>query len=291
MNKKTIIGLIIGLVIIAVLLIIFMINVINNKNFKWISSGVSKNLIIDEVYSNDFRNLNIDVLSSDIVIKKTTDQNVRIKVYSEKNKPKITQENGNLNIVSNENVCRFFCINFKNTKIEIYINEENLNNIKINNEYGDIDIDSFTKTNLKLDLDCGDAYIKEGNNIVVNNNYGDIKIDKAQVVDIKAAAGDIEIGEVNSAIVKNNYGDIDIAKVNTYIDLEDNCGDIKIKELNLQKDSKIKNDFGDIEIDGTNEIYIESKTELGENEIKNNYRKSDITLTIKNDCGDIEVNN
>ena len=37
-------------------------------------------------------------------------------------------------------------------------------------------------------------------------------------------------------------------------------------------------------------VYIDSKTDYGDNDINNNDRKSDIVLKIKNNCGDIKVN-
>ena len=41
----------------------------------------------------------------------------------------------------------------------------------------------------------------------------------------------------------------------------------------------------------TNEIYIDAKTTLGRTKVNNCYQKSDVTLTIKNQCGDIEIDN
>ena len=52
-----------------------------------------------------------------------------------------------------------------------------------------------------------------------------------------------------------------------------------------------ENNLGDIKILNTNEIYFDAKTNLGDTKINNNYNKSEITLKIQNDCGDIEINN
>ena len=41
----------------------------------------------------------------------------------------------------------------------------------------------------------------------------------------------------------------------------------------------------------TNEIYIDAKTTRGRTKVNNSYQKSDVTLTIKNQCGDIEIYN
>lgn len=41
----------------------------------------------------------------------------------------------------------------------------------------------------------------------------------------------------------------------------------------------------------TNDIYIDAKTDLGDVDVNHNNRMSGITLKIKNNCGDIEVDN
>ena len=107
---------------------------------------------------------------------------------------------------------------------------------------------------------------------------------------MKSSCGDIEIGTVNDAKVKNNYGDITIRNINNYMNIEADCGDIEIENVNINKNSYIKNSLGNIEIAHTNDIHIDAKTDLGDTSVNDNY-KADITLTIKNNCGDIEVNN
>ena len=52
--------------------------------------------------------------------------------------------------------------------------------------------------------------------------------------------------------------------------------------------SEISASLGNVEIGKTNEIYIDAKTTLGRTKVNNNYQKSDVTLTIKNQSGDIE---
>ena len=79
--------------------------------------------------------------------------------------------------------------------------------------------------------------------------------------------------------------------VNNYLNLTNDSGDIKINNVNLNKNSIIKDEYGDIEINNTNQIYIDAKTDLGDTKINNNFHKSDITLKIENECGDITVNN
>ena len=103
--------------------------------------------------------------------------------------------------------------------------------------------------------------------------------------------GDIYIGKVKTIKASNSYGDIEIGKVLSELNIENDCGDISIDEVNLSKDSFIKDDYGNINIGKTNEIFIDAKVALGDVEINKNDRKSSVTLQIKNDCGDIIVDN
>ena len=47
--------------------------------------------------------------------------------------------------------------------------------------------------------------------------------------------------------------------------------------------------INDVAVDNINDIYVDAKTDMGDVKIKNNNRKSDITLTIDDDMGDIRV--
>lgn len=55
--------------------------------------------------------------------------------------------------------------------------------------------------------------------------------------------------------------------------------------------SEISASLGNVEMAKTNEIYIDAKTTWGRTKVNNSYQKSDVTLTIKNQCGDIEIDN
>ena len=110
-------------------------------------------------------------------------------------------------------------------------------------------------------------------------------------LDIDQDCGDVEVFEVDRIKVENNYGNINIKKVNKYLEIKEDRGDVEINTINIKENSSIQNNYGDIELGSTNEIYIDAKTKLGDTKINNNYQKSDITLSLENNCGDIEVNN
>ena len=293
-NKKWIITLIILLSIIMIALSIFYIGLLQNGfKFKGFRMGLqsSSELILDNTYEEKFNNIVIDATTSEIFIKRSDTENIKAVIYGEREYTDVTTSNETLNIQIKEKNCIGFCFNQKSAKVEIYLPKEYDGKIDIKNDYGDISIDEFLNANIDVEEDCGDVKILGGNIIKVDNNYGDIEIEEANVLTVDEDCGDVDITKTNDATVKNSYGDIKIESVNNYLHLENDCGDIELNNINLKKDSYIKDDYGDIEIGNTNEIFMDARTDLGKVKIKKNYNKSDITLKIENDCGDIEVNN
>lgn len=294
MNKKLTIFLIILFSIIAISLIIFMILLLNGKikmtKFPF-GHKISDELILNETYENKFNDISITAQASDIYIKKSSEENVKVVIYGDKENTKVDVLENKLLINSKTKSCVGFCFNTTISKIEVYLPENYENNIKINNNYGDINISKFLKATLDIEEDCGDVNVLGGNFVTIDNHYGDVIVDEANVVDIKQSAGDVKVEKVNDAIIKNKYGDIEIDTVNNYLDLTNNCGDIEIDNINLTKNSTIKDDLGDIKIGKTNKIYIDAKTKLGDVKINDNYKKSDVSLEIENSCGDIKVDN
>lgn len=293
-NKGLIITLIIILSIISISLIIFMMNFINGK-FKIpyikLRHRVSNELVVDKIYNNDYSKVSINSNGSDIYIKHSNDDNIRIVIYGNKDKVTVNDNDKELKVTTTIKPCIGLCINNVIAKTEIYLPKDYSNSINIVNNYGDIKVDKYLNALIDIQEDCGDVFVKGGRDVTIENDYGDISLDEAENAVIKESAGDIEIGTVNTVTANNNFGDIKLNTVNNYLDLENNCGDIKVDKINIKKDSTIKDSFGDIKLGNTNEIFIDARTDLGDININNNYNKSDTTLKIKNDCGDIEVNN
>jgi len=293
-NKGVIVTLIVVFSILALSLLGILFLFINGKgihrNFLNITK-VSTTKIFDEQYENTFKKISVDTNISDIEFKKSTDEKVRIIVYGEKKELTVDNTKDNLKIAFQEKSCIGICFNMKKSKVEVYLPETYNNKIMIKNDYGDIKIDHFKEATMEIEEDCGDVSVAGAKYIVVKNKYGNINIKEAKFANIEESCGDIEVRKVEDIIVKNNYGDIEIKNVLNYIDAEEDCGDIEIENLHINKNSRIKNSFGSINIGHTNEIYIDAKTDLGEVEIGRNFRTAKTTLTIKNNCGDIEIEN
>lgn len=293
-NKKVILTLIILLIILAICLISFMILLLSGKisisSFN-INYKVSDELIFDEVYTDNFSNIVIESNASDIEIKESDDDNIRVSVYGKNENLVVNDDDNDLSINYKGKKCSFICFNMTIGKVVIYLPRGYENNIKIINKYGNIKVSKFPFADIVVDEDYGDIEIESMNNTNIKNKYGDIKIGMVNNATIKESAGDIDIGTVNTGNIENNYGDIKISKVTEYINIDEDCGDVKIDTLDIHKNSFIKNSYGDIKINETSEIYIDAKTSLGDVKINNNYPKSDIILNIKNDCGDIKISN
>lgn len=293
-NKGLIITLIVILSILALSLVGFMFLFIDGKTIgpRFLKiTKISTTKVFDKEYAANFKSINIDASISDIYLKKSPDEKVRVVIYGDKKDLTVAHSQENLKVKFQEKACIGICFNRKKNKIEVYLPEAYNEKIIINNDYGDIKIDNFKAAMMEIEEDCGDVSITSGKHLVVKNNYGDIKIGEAKFANIKASCGDIEVRKVEDIIVKNNYGDIEIKNVLNYIDAKEDCGDIEIENLLINKSSTIRNSFGNIDIGKTNQIYIDAKTDLGEVEIGRNFRTAQTTLTIKNNCGDIEVEN
>lgn len=262
---------------------------IMNFNF---SDKISNNILFEETYQELPNKVKVKVNSADILIKNSSDDNIHVKIYADKEKIKkydINTDNG-LDINLQNKNCIGFCFNITRSKVIISLPSNYDKEIILNNNYGDIEIDSFENLNVTANLDAGDIDIKRVNIASIDNSYGDINIDIVNEASIKERCGDVSVNKAKSISVENNYGDINIKNVTEYINLENNCGDIEIETAKITKNSNIKGDLGDITIDNISSVYIDAKTSLGDLNIRNNDHKSDIVLTIKNDCGDISVN-
>ena len=295
-NKSLTITLIVLLSIIVILLSIFFVGILTNRASKFLNFNfghkVSNELVIDKEYDTIFKEIKIESKASDIEIKHGNESQIKVVIYGDKEQTRVDRTNETLTIISSGKSCVGFCFNTTIARIEVYLPVDFENKVIIENNYGDIKIDDFESMTLEANLDAGDIEVESVQLATINNHYGDIKISKySKEINIEEDCGDVDINEVENIKVVNKYGDIKIDKVTNKLNLNNNCGDIKVGSIYLKENSTIEDNLGDIEIGKTNQIYIDAKTSLGDIDIKNNYRESDITLTIKNDCGDIEVNN
>lgn len=207
---------------------------------------------------------------------------------------------------------------------------ENHNNVVYDESY-----DSSNISDIIVNSDCGDITVKNSNdekirivargskaeNINVTtdnskltlnisntdkmtrfpfNNYGNMSSDidiylpdnTPDHIEIHSNLGDVDIDtKLNTNLeINNNCGDISASELDGSFDIHTDLGDIDIKRININKNSSATTNMGDIDIEYTNAVNIDYSTSLGTSDIKNNNTNSDITLQVHTDLGDIEVN-
>lgn len=276
-NKPLIITLIVILSILTIGVVSLLVLLLNNSTSinKFFSNGfysTSETIIHDQYYENKYDLIDIKNSLGDIFILNSEDEKIHVVVYGDKNQLTIRDSN-NLKIDYKSKPCFGFCFNQPSSKVEIYLPSTYDKEINIENKTGDIKIEDFKEAILIVDSDLGDTDI------------GTVKS-----LEITSHAGDIEVNKVNRIKAINNLGDINIDKVNEFLDIKADCGDIKIKYVDIKENSKIENNMGDIKINSTNDIRIDAKVSLGEEKVNNSNYKSDIVLNLENSCGNIEVN-
>lgn len=278
MRKVATITLIAFLVLIAIGVSVGLVMLLNGKiklngfKIRFGNSYITE-IAVDEKYDNTFDEIRINTTSGDINIYESRSDEIELIIHNKKERTTVNTTNNILNIDVKAKKCNFLCFNPKIARIDLYIPSNYDKDIKINTQYGDIKAKSFVNANFDIKSNYGDIKISRLNNAKFDLDYGDIKIDS-----------------VNELIVNSNYGDIKVDRVNNYLNIDCDYGDVKLNNVTLSKDSTIKADFGDVEIKNVKNIYIDSKTNLGDNDVNGSDRTSDITLSIKVDYGDIEVN-
>lgn len=275
-NRGLIIFTIVLLIICSIILSGILVVSLSSRSFMGMRGlfriqNVSNTKIYDQVYDDVFKSINIDTNAANIKIKKGKENKVLI--YGDE-KALTISESEDFSINYEAELCKFFCISNPNAaKIEIYLNDSFNGSIEINNKFGDIEIDEFTNSDIKID-----------------SAYGDTIVDGGLNVSLSSDCGNIDVGEAVNLTVDNNFGDIRVNIISNKASINADCGNIDIKEIDIKEDSHIENHMGNIRIDKTNDILIDSKVSLGDNEVNNSNYKSDIVLKIINNCGDIRVN-
>lgn len=261
-NKGAIITLIILLSIIIFFLVIFLVMVLSGKQyFKFSVGSKSTNIICEKQFElKDIKYLDIKQDAGDIIIKKSEDDSIKVVLYGESEEDGFVELNdGNLNIDNTHHKTSFVFFNFGviSNDIIIYIPSNYNNEIKIKNDYGKCEITDLENSTININCD----------------------------------AGNVELGKIKNAVVKCDYGNIEIKEILNKCDINADCGNIKIDTISIKENSNIKADLGNVDINNTNDIYIETNVDLGKTNINKNNRNAEITLKINCDCGNITVNN
>lgn len=259
-NKGLIITMIVLLSIIIVLLIgILCMGIMGKGRFPMgINLGKAEVKIFDQAYDlASINNIKVKSSAGDVKFEESKSEEIRVVVYGqEDNSLKVSNNNGKLDIDYTERKTNLFSFNYT-SEIIVYLPKSYDKEIDIESDYGNVEVLDLEKATAKINQSCGS----------------------------------VDLGKIKNVEIDNDFGDVKIASVLNKLNINTDCGSIKIENLELKENSYIDSDMGDVKIGKTNEIYFETKVDLGNCKIANNYRHAEVTLKIDSDCGDIKVEN
>ena len=331
-NKGIKIVLIIILAILVIALVNFMIYAIINRNndysvkFSLIAFGDNTEKIFEKEYEpEELDKINVDVLSSNVLIEKADVDKIKVTAYGEKDeKINETINNNELSITkSKTKVFIFAMLYWCDEKIIIQVPNEcdeefnihtssgdiaapNLENNVINFETSSGKIECGNINNGNFKSSSGDITVGNGNEITIQTSSGSIKAGDFNKLSAEASSGDVEVGKVGESTIKTSSGkmlvesakrlqaeassgEMDINTIEEYCNLITSSGSIEIDSLNITENSNINAKSGDVDIRSKNDIYIETETGSGDADVTNNNRMSEIVLKITTTSGSIKV--
>ena len=198
----------------------------------------SEKKIMEKEYTlEEVEELNISQIAGDVQIKEAENENIKIILYGENEEDyKIENNDKKVNVESNiNNNEELFNFNVKNDDIIIFIPTSFSNDVNIDVKYGRCIISNLPEANVSINCD----------------------------------AGNTDIGNVKDITIHCECGNVDIDNIFNFCDINVKLGNIKIKKINLNEESIISADFGNIDIDSRNDLNIETKVNIGNVNIEN----------------------
>ena len=236
---------------------------LNNGHIPRFSSNSEKKNYTVSV--NDVKNLDIDIIDSDVTLEEnTSSKNIEIEYYTALERKVNIEHTGNkLSIRENKNIVG---INFNifSEKRKLIIKIPKSSNIDINseNKIGDFIIKDLDIKSLMINSKIGDVYL-------TNTSTSD--------TEIKLATGNLKIDNLKS---KNSSLKINVA-----------TGNIKLNNINDLKDISIDNETGDIELSSSTIKDINITNELGNIKVSNLPSESSDNINLKTTTGNIILSN
>ena len=271
-NKGLLITVIVLLSVIAVLLLGFMVYAIagNTLSFGMVPR-VSEKVILDNSFEN-VTSIDVDSDCGDISFEENKDGKVHIIAYGENESDiNVNFFEGKLTINYPQKQNFFNWTAVKNNII-ISLPPDFENDIKVESDYGNVKLCDLPKASLNIDCD-----------------YGNVTAGEVKTAVITSDCGNVELEKVETAQVEVDLGDISIRTVTKSCDLQNDCGNITVKNMKITANSTINDNLGNITVNNAAGIRIEAETDLGNLNIDQNDPDAKVTLTITNDCGDINV--
>lgn len=226
---------------------------------------ISEDMSITEFENNDIATLEVDVIGTNLMIKKGDF------LRAETNNSNISCKQNNQNLQIKEKNHNWFSNN-ENSSLTVYIPENlEFEKIKINAGAGKINIENLTAKNLSFELGAGETEIQ--------------KLNVSKKCNIDGGAGKVNIlsGTINNLDLNMGVGEVNLkAKITGKSDIDAGVGSLNMKLQDNKETYKIKTDkgIGSVKIDGKeisdNEIYGD-----GENYVEIDGGIGNITVNFK----------
>ena len=236
---------------------------LNNGHIPRFSSNSEKKNYT--VSANDVKNLDIDIIDSDVTLEEnTSSKNIEIEYYTALERKVLIEHTENkLSIKENKNIVG---INFNifSEKRKLIIKIPKSSNIDINseNKIGDFIIKDLDIKSLMINSKIGDVYL-------TNTSTSD--------TEIKLATGNLKIDNLKS---KNSSLKINVA-----------TGNIKLNNINDLKDISIDNKTGDTDLSSSTIKDINITNKLGNIKVSNLPSESSDNINLKTNTGNITLSN
>lgn len=236
---------------------------LNNGHIPRFSSNFEKKNYTVSI--NDVKNLDLDIIDSDVTIEENTaSKNIEIEYYTALERKVNIEHTGNkLSIRENKNIVG---INFNifSEKRKLIIKIPKSSNIDINseNKIGDFIIKDLDIKSLMINSKIGDVYL-------TNTSTSD--------TEIKLVTGNLKIDNLKS---KNSSLKINVA-----------TGNIKLNNINDLKDISIDNKTGDTDLSSSTIKDINITNKLGNIKVSNLPSESLDNINLKTNTGNITLSN
>ena len=236
---------------------------LNNGHIPRFSSNSEKKNYTVSV--NDVKNLDIDIIDSDVTLEEnTSSKNIEIEYYTALERKVNIEHTGNkLSIRENKNIVG---INFNifSEKRKLIIKIPKSSNIDINseNKIGDFIIKDLDIKSLMINSKIGDVYL-------TNTSTSD--------TEIKLATGNLKIDNLKS---KNSSLKINVA-----------TGNVKLNNINDLKDISVDSETGDTDLSSSTIKDINITNKLGNIKVSNLPSESLDNINLKTNTGNITLSN
>ena len=236
---------------------------LNNGHIPRFSSNSEKKNYT--VSANDVKNLDIDIIDSDVTLEEnTSSKNIEIEYYTALERKVLIEHTENkLSIKENKNIVG---INFNifSEKRKLIIKIPKSSNIDINseNKIGDFIIKDLDIKSLMINSKIGDVYL-------TNTSTSD--------TEIKLATGNLKIDNLKS---KNSSLKINVA-----------TGNVKLNNINDLKDISVDNKTGDTDLSSSTIKDINITNKLGNIKVSNLPSESLDNINLKTNTGNITLSN